>query len=95
MKRFTVFVTTTFFFGTFVSLSVADKYLSLENANPLIPIADPPLGIGTDEEYPKLTDFPDPSTPETVRLGRWLFYDKRLSTDGTMRGMSRGTRSVF
>ena len=53
-----------------------------EAANPIVPIPDPPLGIGTEEGRPaKLTDFPDPPTPERVRLGRWLFFDKRLSAD--------------
>ena len=84
MKRFMVMVTATLVFGTFAPLSVADDFQRLEKANPLRPIPDPPLGIGVDEVYPKLTDFPDPPTPETVRLGRWLFYDKRLSADGTI-----------
>lgn len=63
---------------------VAQDASSLEDANPLRPIPDPPLGIGRDEEYTKLTEFPDPPTPERVRLGRWLFFDGRLSSDGTI-----------
>lgn len=56
-----------------------------EQANPVVPIPDPPLGIGTEASLPrKLTDFPDPPTPERVRLGRWLFFDKRLSADDTL-----------
>jgi cytochrome c peroxidase len=56
-----------------------------EAANPLAPIPDPPLGIGGAKTPPaKLTDFPDPPTPERVRLGRWLFFDKRLSADNTI-----------
>ncbi len=56
-----------------------------EAANPIVPLPDPPLGIGTDENAPaKLTDFADPPTPERVRLGRWLFFDKRLSADNTI-----------
>ena len=51
-----------------------------EKANPVVPIPDPPLGVATDPRRPKkLTEFPDPPTPERVRLGRWLFFDKRLS----------------
>jgi cytochrome c peroxidase len=50
-----------------------------EAENPLRPIPEPPLGITT-----RLTDLPDPPTPERVRLGRWLFYDTRLSADGTL-----------
>jgi len=56
-----------------------------EAANPVVPIPDPPLGIGTDKKGPaNLTEFPDPPTPERVRLGRWLFFDKRLSADNTI-----------
>jgi cytochrome c peroxidase len=28
--------------------------------------------------------LPDPPTPNRVRLGRWLFFDRRLSRDGTV-----------
>ena len=56
-----------------------------ESANPIVPIPDNPLGIGTEKEpLPKLTELPDPPTPERVRLGRWLFYDTRLSADNTV-----------
>ena len=56
-----------------------------EASNPIIPIPDPPLGIGIEEDGPaKLTEFPDPPTPERVRLGRWLFFEKRLSDDNTI-----------
>lgn len=47
-----------------------------EAANPIVPIPDPPLGI----DQP----FPESVTPERVRLGRWLFYDTRLSADNTI-----------
>ncbi|RME06160.1 MAG: cytochrome-c peroxidase, partial [Deltaproteobacteria bacterium] len=50
-----------------------------EKANPIRPIPKSPLGI--DEE---LSDLDDPPTPARVRLGRWLFYDKRLSADDTI-----------
>jgi cytochrome c peroxidase len=50
-----------------------------EVANPIRPVPEPPLGI----EF-KLTTLPNPPTPERVRLGRWLFYDTRLSGDGTV-----------
>lgn len=50
-----------------------------EAANPVVPVPAPPLGIDG-----QLTDLPDPPTPERVRLGRWLFYDTRLSADGTI-----------
>jgi cytochrome c peroxidase len=50
-----------------------------ESANPLVPLPAAPLGIKID-----LARLPDPPTPERVRLGRWLFYDARLSRDGTV-----------
>ncbi len=48
-----------------------------EIANPLLPVPAAPLGADID-----LRQLPDPPTPERVRLGRWLFYDRRLSKDG-------------
>lgn len=50
-----------------------------EAANPIRPVPSPPLGV---EQF--LADMKDPPTPERVRLGRWLFYDTRLSSDGTI-----------
>jgi cytochrome c peroxidase len=47
--------------------------------NPLRPIPAAPLGLVID-----LTRLPVPPTPERVRLGRWLFFDKRLSADGSL-----------
>jgi cytochrome c peroxidase len=48
-----------------------------EEENPIRPIPKPPLGISGSLEEQK-----EPPTPERVRLGRWLFYDKRLSKAG-------------
>jgi cytochrome c peroxidase len=49
-----------------------------EAANPIRPLPVPPLGSGADfSAVPWVT-------PEKVRLGRWLFYDARLSADGTV-----------
>ena len=50
-----------------------------EADNPLRPIPGPPLGIDID-----LKALPDPPTPARVRLGRWLFFDRRLSADGSI-----------
>jgi len=50
-----------------------------DKANPVLPLPAPPLGIDS-----TLDELPDPPTPERVRLGRWLFYDARLSADGTI-----------
>ena len=56
-----------------------------EAANPVVPIPDNPLGIGTEKDpLVKLTELENPPTPERVRLGRWLFFDKRLSADDTI-----------
>ena len=51
----------------------------LDEANPLRPIPKPPLGITA-----KLEELPNAPTPEKVRLGRALFFDARLSVDGTI-----------
>ncbi len=50
-----------------------------EKENPIRPLPTPPLGILT-----TFAELKEPPTPERVRLGRWLFYDKRLSVDGTV-----------
>ena len=50
-----------------------------ETANPLKPIAPSPLGSDID-----LATLKEPPTPERVRLGRWLFYDTRLSGDASV-----------
>lgn len=50
-----------------------------EAANPILPLPNPPLGIDS-----KWTDLPEPPTPERIGLGRWLYYDARLSGDGTL-----------
>lgn len=52
---------------------------ALERANPVMPLPAPPLGITA-----SFADLTPPPTPERVRLGRWLFYDRRLSADGTV-----------
>jgi cytochrome c peroxidase len=50
-----------------------------EVANPIVPIPAGPLGTEID-----LKALSDPPTPARVRLGRWLFYDTRLSGDNTV-----------
>jgi cytochrome c peroxidase len=47
-----------------------------EADNPVRPLPAPPLGLNP------LDHLPNPPVPERVRLGRWLFYDTRLSADG-------------
>lgn len=50
-----------------------------EIENPVNPLPAPPLGVPADFSALRFT-----VTPEKVRLGRWLFYDPRLSSDGTV-----------
>lgn len=50
-----------------------------EVGNPVVPLPAAPLGTEID-----LASLPDPPTPARVRLGRWLFYDTRLSGDNTV-----------
>ncbi len=66
-----------------------------EAANPIAALPAPPLGITS-----RLADLKEPPTPQRARLGRWLFYDTRLSADNTIscaschdpaRGFSEGT----
>lgn len=52
---------------------------SWEATNPVKPIAKPPLGIDA-----TFADLQEPPTAERVRLGRWLYFDARLSGDGTI-----------
>jgi len=51
----------------------------LEGDNPVRPNAAPPFGM---EEFFK--DVPQQPVPTRVRLGRWLFFDTRLSSDRTL-----------
>ena len=50
-----------------------------ETANPVVPL--PPIPNGVQGDYANVGFA---MTPEKVRLGRWLFYDGRLSKDGTV-----------
>ena len=50
-----------------------------EATNPLKPLPPSPLGSDID-----LATLKEPPTPERVRLGRWLFYDTRLSGDASV-----------
>jgi len=51
-----------------------------ERENPVRPLPTPPLGMEVDLAAARGVAL----TPEKVRLGRWLFYDERLSGDGTV-----------
>jgi cytochrome c peroxidase len=50
-----------------------------EKENPVVPLAPPPLGM--EFYFAEARTAPD---PKSVRLGRWLFFDTRLSGDGTV-----------
>lgn len=50
-----------------------------EAANPILPLPNPPLGI-----HGSLTALPNPPSPQSVRLGRWLFFDTRLSSNNSV-----------
>lgn len=47
--------------------------------NPIAPLAAPPLGMAF-----HLSRTKDTIQPARARLGRWLFYDPRLSVDGSV-----------
>jgi cytochrome c peroxidase len=65
--------------ATFMSAAAFAQIPPWEEDNPLRPVPRPPRGITT-----TFDELHEPPTPERVRLGRWLFYDKRLSADGTV-----------
>jgi cytochrome c peroxidase len=56
-----------------------DAPTAWEAESPVRPLPAPPLGIAADLKRAKVQ-----VTPEKVRLGRWLFFDGRLSRDGTV-----------
>src|SRR5687767_278503 len=51
----------------------------LDADNPVRPIPDAPRGLSI-----VLSALAVPPTAERVRLGRWLFFDKRMSKDSTI-----------
>ncbi len=61
------------------SAPIASEPLPWEKENPVKPLPKPPLGIQSTFE-----ELKEPPTPDKVRLGRWLFYDKRLSKDNSV-----------
>jgi len=65
--------------GTFVTASCQSAVPAWEAENPVRPLAPPPLGM--DLYFEEVKTPPD---PKSVRLGRWLFYDTRLSGDNSV-----------
>lgn len=52
---------------------------ALEKENPVKPLPAIPLGV--ERTFDRLEN---PPTPQSVRLGRWLFYDVRMSADNSI-----------
>lgn len=61
------------------SVARAEAPSAWEAESPVAPLPSVPLGVNGD-----LSELPYKPTPEKVRLGRWLFYDRRLSKDSTV-----------
>jgi cytochrome c peroxidase len=59
--------------------AAAPTEAELDQANPVQPL--PGKLLGHDQAVADLPNKPD---PQKVRLGRWLYFDKRLSADGTI-----------
>lgn len=64
--------------ATFVGAEPVSK-AALEADNPVKPLPQIPLGINR-----TFAELPEPPTPQRVRLGRWLYYDQRVSLDGSI-----------
>ncbi|HVC20989.1 MAG TPA: cytochrome c peroxidase [Vicinamibacterales bacterium] len=56
--------------------SPASSPSAWEVQNPIEPLPAPPLGITS-----TFSELKDPPTPARVRLGRWLYFDARLSAN--------------
>lgn len=65
--------------STSASTSASTAANAWEAANPIVAIPTAPLGI-----HGNLSALPSAPTPQSVRLGRWLFFDPRLSVDNTI-----------
>src|SRR5216684_4925333 len=61
------------------SVARAEAPSAWEAESPVAPLPSVPLGVNGD-----LSELPYKPTPEKVRPGRWLFYDRRLSKDSTV-----------
>lgn len=89
LSRWHLFLSALLFHSLVPTESFAQKaqsdQVAWEAANPIKPLPANPLGIGTEKNpLPQLSELKDPPTPERVRLGRWLFFDTRLSADNTI-----------
>jgi cytochrome c peroxidase len=60
-------------------VACAPSRLQLEKDNPVLPNRPAPFGM---EEF--FRDVPHQPVPTRTRLGRWLFFDRRLSGDGSI-----------
>jgi cytochrome c peroxidase len=66
-------------FSLVLSSCMAPSADDLDRDNPVTPTPPPPFGM--EEFFAAASHQPDPAR---ARLGRWLFYDARLSADGSM-----------
>lgn len=62
-----------------VGCGVGPSPAALARDNPVRPLTAPPFGM---EDF--FAEAPRQPDPARARLGRWLFYDVRLSADGTV-----------
>jgi cytochrome c peroxidase len=53
--------------------------VDVTESNPVVPLPEPPLGINH-----SFDELEEPPTAQRVRLGRWLYYDTRLSADNNI-----------
>lgn len=80
MRTALVFVLTVSVLVACADLSAqAPTVAELDAANPVRPLPEAPLGF----EF-AVADLKVAPDAERARLGRWLFYDKRLSADGSV-----------
>jgi cytochrome c peroxidase len=79
MRRSTLLLVVTGALLTTLLACQANQSRLLDADNPVRPLAAAPFGM---EEFFEAS--PQQPVPARVRLGRWLFYDTRLSADGTV-----------
>jgi len=65
--------------------SCGEKAPDWKTSNPVVALPTPPLGVADNVNWKALEEQQGLKvTPEKVRLGRMLFFDKRLSADATV-----------
>ncbi|MHC4816656.1 MAG: cytochrome-c peroxidase [Planctomycetota bacterium] len=70
---------------TVLVAACGEKSPDWKTSNPVVALPTPPLGVKDNVDWKVLEDQQGLKvTPEKVRLGRMLFFDKRLSADATV-----------